>query len=176
MMSAHLFFLLTSVIWLPALITIIFDVLFGLTSLETHRWFFYLVMPGVVIHELSHALGCVIMRQPIVDFHPFKLPDKDGTLGYVEHMFNPFSMKDQLIGNGVISLMPSYVISTILIGLYYFGTHGHTGLLVLLAIVAIPLVYGLRLSAADWLAAKYSIVFWIVLSAIIAHFADVFTY
>lgn len=46
--------------------------------------YYYLVAPGVMFHELGHALGCVITLTKIskmVLFHP-----QGDTLGYVEHV------------------------------------------------------------------------------------------
>ena len=64
----------------------------------------YLTAPGVMIHELSHALFCIIFRHKILDMELFN-PREDGTLGYVNHAWNPKSLY-QRIGNLLIGTGP----------------------------------------------------------------------
>lgn len=46
--------------------------------------YYYFVAPGVMFHELGHALGCVITFTKVVEFAPFKIQGE--TLGYVKHV------------------------------------------------------------------------------------------
>jgi hypothetical protein len=65
-----------------------------------------LTAPGVVIHELGHALFCVVFRHRIVSmqlFHP-----EGERLGYVEHAYNPRSLY-QRIGNFFIGTGPIWL-------------------------------------------------------------------
>lgn len=56
-----------------------------------------LVSPGVIIHELAHAFGCVLMGAKIQSINVFK---REG--GEVAHTGSPIP----IVGNVVISLMP----------------------------------------------------------------------
>jgi hypothetical protein len=59
---------------------------------------------GIVIHELGHAFFCLVFRHKIVDMQLFR-PGKDGSLGYVNHAYNPKSYY-QSIGNFFIGTGP----------------------------------------------------------------------
>lgn len=70
----------------------------SLTARMTGGWIYrVLVAPGVIIHELSHALGCLITGARIQSINVFK---RDG--GELKHTGSPIPV----IGNVVISLMP----------------------------------------------------------------------
>jgi hypothetical protein len=60
---------------------------------------------GTCVHESGHALFCIIFRHKINEIKFFK-PDLDsGTLGYVNHSYNPKSIY-QSIGNFFIGIGP----------------------------------------------------------------------
>ncbi len=69
--------------------------------------FYYFTAPGTVLHELSHALFCVLFGHRITAMKLFQAGD-DGTLGYVEHSWNPKS-RYQKIGNFFIGTGPIWI-------------------------------------------------------------------
>ncbi len=64
----------------------------------------YLTAPGVMLHEFSHALFCLIFRHKITDFALFS-PQKNGNLGWVVHKWDPHSAW-QNIGCFFIGIAP----------------------------------------------------------------------
>lgn len=90
------------------------------------RWFGWKVVMltgwlGTPIHELSHALMCVIFRHRIVELALFR-PDKEsGRLGYVHHTFNPKNVY-QILGNffiGTAPLVGGTLVMYVLLWLFY---------------------------------------------------------
>jgi hypothetical protein len=69
--------------------------------------YIYLTAIGVMTHELGHALFCLIFRHRIVEMKLFS-PESDGTLGYVNHSYNPDS-RYQRIGNFFIGTGPIWL-------------------------------------------------------------------
>ena len=75
-----------------------------LASLLGVKGYVYLTFPGVMIHELSHALFCLLFFHRITEMKLFS-PEADGTLGYVNHAYNPKNLY-QRIGNFFIGTGP----------------------------------------------------------------------
>jgi len=82
---------------------------------------------GTAVHELGHALFCVVFRHRIIKIELFKPDPETGTLGYVNHAFNRASLY-QKIGNFFIGIGPIllgtfviYCASLLLLGPTVFG-------------------------------------------------------
>ena len=78
---------------------------------------------GTIIHELGHAIFCLIFRHKITAMKLFYPDPETGTLGYVEHSYNSKSVY-QLMGNFFIGIGPIllgtaiiYFLSYLLLGL-----------------------------------------------------------
>lgn len=75
--------------------------LFGPTA---HLW---LTIPGVVVHELGHALFCLLFGHKILAISLFR-PAADGVLGYVKHSWERGSLY-QNVGNFFIATGPIWI-------------------------------------------------------------------
>lgn len=73
---------------------------------------------GTPIHELGHLLMCYVFRHRISKFKLFDRKAEDGTLGYVNHGWNPKSLY-QNMGNFFIGMGPIFSGTAALI----FGMH-----------------------------------------------------
>lgn len=60
---------------------------------------------GTPIHELGHAIICVLFRHKIIDIKLYNPNPTDGTLGYVNHSYDTTSIY-QKIGNFFIGIGP----------------------------------------------------------------------
>jgi hypothetical protein len=74
--------------------------------------------PGTIIHELGHALFCVIFRHKITDMKLFDPDPETGTLGYVQHTYESSSIY-QIAGNFYIGIGP-ILLGTALIYLFLY--------------------------------------------------------
>ena len=74
---------------------------------------------GTAVHEMGHALFCIIFRHRIVQIQLFKPDSKTGALGYVKHGYNPRSIY-QNVGNFFIGIGPIVLgtVSIFLLSIY----------------------------------------------------------
>lgn len=98
--------------------------LFGFLIYLLNRLFYALVknktyvcyatgLIGTPIHELSHALMCLVFGHKITEIKLFQIDEESGTLGYVNHSYNPKNWY-QVAGNYFIGAAPIFM-GTILI-------------------------------------------------------------
>jgi tryptophan-rich sensory protein len=108
--------LLTSVIQLFSLIGVIIVIGFILGYLESltrtywsrafgRKGFLLTAWIGVPVHELGHAIMCLVFRHKIIATQFFPTDTSQGALGYVQHQYNQKSVY-QRIGNFFIGIGP----------------------------------------------------------------------
>jgi hypothetical protein len=89
---------------------------------------------GTIIHELGHAFFCLVFRHKITAMKLFDPDPETGTLGYVQHTYEPSSLYQQagnfFIGIGPILLGTAliYLFLYLLLGLNPFRFVTNTGL------------------------------------------------
>jgi hypothetical protein len=74
-------------------------------------FYYLLVMPGTIFHELSHLLACLVMGVRVGEVHLFRLrrlPDGSMSLGSVEH-FGAGPVRSFLIGIAPIPLISAFL-------------------------------------------------------------------
>ncbi|MGD9978897.1 MAG: hypothetical protein AB7S54_13305 [Bacteroidales bacterium] len=74
---------------------------------------------GTPIHELGHAIFCLLFRHRIDEIKLYNPNPTDGTLGYVNHSYNPNSTY-QRIGNFFIGIGPIVFGAFVLYALLYY--------------------------------------------------------
>jgi hypothetical protein len=74
---------------------------------------------GTPVHEIGHALFCLIFLHKIKDIQFFKPDENTGTLGYVYHTWNPKNPW-MVMGNFFIGIGPMVLGSAVLFTLFYF--------------------------------------------------------
>ncbi|MDZ5606237.1 hypothetical protein U2I54_03725 [Bacillus pseudomycoides] len=125
----HIF--LTSLIQLFSLLGVIILVGFLLGYLESltrtywtralgRKGFLLSAWIGVPIHELGHAVMCIVFRHQIVAMQLFPTDTSNGYLGYVRHQYNQRSIY-QRIGNFFVGIAPIFSgMATLIFLMYYF--------------------------------------------------------
>jgi hypothetical protein len=74
---------------------------------------------GTIIHELGHAIFCLIFRHKITKMKLFDPDPETGTLGYLLHTYEPSSLY-QMAGNFFIGIGPILLGSALIYLLLYF--------------------------------------------------------
>lgn len=74
---------------------------------------------GTPVHELGHAVFCILFRHKIVEMKLYSPNAEDGTLGYVNHSYIPNSTY-QKIGNFFIGVGPIIFGALVLYAAFYY--------------------------------------------------------
>jgi len=74
---------------------------------------------GTPVHELGHAIFCILFRHKIVEMKLYNPNPDDGTLGYIKHQYNSKSTF-QKIGNFFIGIGPILFGALVLYAALYY--------------------------------------------------------
>jgi hypothetical protein len=74
---------------------------------------------GTPVHELGHAVFCILFGHRITEMRLFKPDSRDGSLGYVNHSFNSRNLYHR-VGNLFIGAGPIIIGSLVLYAAMYF--------------------------------------------------------
>jgi hypothetical protein len=77
---------------------------------------------GTIVHELGHAIFCMIFGHKITEIKLFSPDPETGTTGYVKHSYNRTNIY-QLVGNFFIGIGP-ILLGTVVIFLLAYGLLG----------------------------------------------------
>ena len=80
---------------------------------------YFVAWLGTPIHELGHAVFCLIFMHKIIEIEFFKPDPITGTLGYVSHKWNR-SNPWQVLGNFFIGVGPVVLGCIVLLAIFYF--------------------------------------------------------
>lgn len=107
---------------------IVIGLVLGLMERQANRYFFAAfgykgilatAWLGTPVHEMGHALMCLIFGHKIIDMRLLMINRADGTLGFVTHSYNPRSVY-QNVGNFFIGIAPLFSgLGTLFLCLYY---------------------------------------------------------
>lgn len=98
---------------------------------------------GTPIHELGHAIFCLIFRHQITEMKLYSPNSTDGTIGYVNHSYDTKSTY-QKIGNFFIGVGPIIFGAMVLYALLYFLVPNNTDVLSSIEEQSKSLVRGVR--------------------------------
>lgn len=106
---------LAFIIWVVILIAASFMIDKFLSRLVSRKIYRMIITPGIIVHELSHAIVCIFVRAKITRIRFFA---ESG--GSVEH----YPPKLPVIGRPLIGMAPLFGVTLSIFGLaYYFGFH-----------------------------------------------------
>ncbi|MCZ9311024.1 hypothetical protein PAF15_03420 [Weissella koreensis] len=132
---------------------------------------------GIIVHELSHAVVAIIFGHKIKSISFLQPADAQGTLGYVEHTYDPHNWY-QTLGNFFIGIAPIFGISLSM----YFVTRwlwpslltgsptGSPSFLqgIIWGYLCLTLFFGIDLSKADWAGAQTGMLLYLGLLTIVS--------
>ncbi|MEM2142642.1 MAG: hypothetical protein QXQ81_05250 [Candidatus Thorarchaeota archaeon] len=125
LMSLILFFVVWFLGWLLERLS---RALLEVTHRYGSRAWYLLVGPGVAMHELSHALGCLLTRTNIVEFKPIQviMTDSGVILGYVRHEDPENPLKSSVIGLAPVAVS-TFILFLFALGATYLIPEAHLG-------------------------------------------------